>query len=70
VWGGPPGDPDTGAFTWYDLNNPGIISIPMGFLGCIVGTLLSSERSTERTFHELFVRSETGLGAEKALSRH
>ena len=34
VWGGPPGAPDTGAFTWYDLNNPGIISIPMGFLGC------------------------------------
>jgi cation/acetate symporter len=67
VWGGPPGAPDTGAFTWYDLNNPGIISIPLGFLGCIVGTLLSRERKTERTFHELYVRSETGLGAEKAL---
>jgi cation/acetate symporter len=67
VWGGPPGAPDTGAFTWYDLNNPGIISIPLGFLGCIVGTLLSRERKAERTFHELNVRSETGLGAEKAL---
>ncbi|HYY84415.1 MAG TPA: sodium/solute symporter [Beijerinckiaceae bacterium] len=67
VWGGPPGEPDTGAFTWYDLNNPGIISIPLGFLGCIVGTLLSRERKAERTFHELYVRSETGLGAEKAL---
>jgi cation/acetate symporter len=70
VWTGPPGAPDTGAFTWYDLNNPGIISIPMGFLGCIVGTLLSTERANERTYHELFVRSETGLGAEKALSGH
>src|SRR3954447_5051131 len=67
VWGGPPGAPDTGAFTWYDLNNPGIISIPLGFLGCIVGTLLSRERKAERTFHELHVRAETGLGAEKAL---
>src|SRR6187200_676224 len=69
VWGGPPGAPDTGAFTWYDLNNPGIISIPLGFLGCIVGTLLSSERETEHTFHELHVRSETGLGAERAVAR-
>jgi cation/acetate symporter len=69
VWGGPPGEPDTGAFTWYDLNNPGIISIPLGFLGCIAGTLLSRRREEERTFDELLVRSETGLGAEKELER-
>ncbi len=68
VWGGAPGAPNTGAFDWYDLNNPGIISIPLGFLGCIVGTLLSSERGNEREFHELYVRSETGLGAEKAIT--
>jgi cation/acetate symporter len=67
VWGGPPGAPDTGAFDWYDLNNPGIISIPLGFLGCIAGTLLSKRREEERTFGELYVRSETGLGAEEAL---
>ena len=46
------------------------MSIPLGFLGCILGTLVSSERRAERSFHELFVRSETGLGAEKALSGH
>ncbi|HEX6743267.1 MAG TPA: sodium/solute symporter [Solirubrobacteraceae bacterium] len=68
VWGGPPGAPDTGAFTWYDLNNPGLISIPLGFAGCILGTLLSTERETERSFHELHVRSETGLGAERAVA--
>ncbi|MBA2516072.1 MAG: cation/acetate symporter ActP [Solirubrobacterales bacterium] len=68
VWGGAPGAPDTGAFKWYDLNNPGIISIPMGFLGCFLGTVLSKERGAERSFHELYVRSETGLGAEKAAS--
>jgi cation/acetate symporter len=67
VWGGPPGAPDTGAFTWYDLNNPGIISIPLGFIGCIAGTLLSRQRAEERTFEELYVRSETGLGAERVL---
>jgi cation/acetate symporter len=46
------------------------VSIPLGFLGCILGTLLSHERGAERSFHELFVRSETGLGAEKALTGH
>ena len=70
VWGGPPGAPDTGAFAWYDLNNPGLISIPLGFLGCWLGTVLSTERGAERSFHELYVRSETGLGAEKALAEH
>jgi len=66
VWGGPPGAPDSGAFTWYDLNNPGLISIPLGFFGCWLGTVLSKERGAERSFHELYVRSETGLGAERA----
>ena len=66
VWGGAPGAPDTGAFKWYDLNNPGLISIPLGFIGCYLGTVLSKERGAERSFHELYVRSETGLGAERA----
>jgi cation/acetate symporter len=38
----------------------------MGFIGCWLGTMLSHERETERQFDELFVRSETGLGAEQA----
>jgi cation/acetate symporter len=70
VWSGPPGAPDTGAFKWWDLNNPGIVSIPMGFLGCYLGTVLSKERGNERSFHELRVRSETGLGSERALVEH
>jgi cation/acetate symporter len=64
VWSGPEGT--EGAFAFYDLKNPGIISIPLGFLACYLGTVLSSERGAERSFHELYVRSETGLGAEKA----
>src|SRR5215203_2886137 len=62
VWPGP--DSEGGAFSWYDLANPGIISIPLGFIGCWLGTVLSKERVEERTFDELYVRSETGLGAE------
>ena len=42
VW--PGADSDTGSPVGWTLANPGIISIPLGFLGCILGTLLSSER--------------------------
>ena len=45
---------------------PGIISVPLGFLGCFVGTMLTrKEEVAERSFDELYVRSETGLGAEQ-----
>ena len=51
------------------LTQPAIISVPIGVLGCIVGTLLSGrEAKAERGFPELRVRSETGLGAEMPLN--
>jgi cation/acetate symporter len=51
-----------------ELTQPGIISIPLGFIGCIAGTLLSKEETkAERQFEELHVRAETGLGAERPL---
>jgi cation/acetate symporter len=51
----------------FPLENPGIISIPLGFLGAIVGTLLKRELAAEAKFAELTVRANTGLGAEKAV---
>jgi cation/acetate symporter len=62
VWPGP--DSEGGALGFYDLANPGIVSIPLGFIGCWLGTVLSREEVAERSFDELYVRSETGLGAE------
>jgi cation/acetate symporter len=62
VW--PGADSEGGALGFYDLANPGIVSIPLGFIGCWLGTMLSREERAERSFDELFVRSETGLGAE------
>jgi hypothetical protein len=47
-----------------------IFSIPLGFFGCWLGTVLSREGRAEETYHELEVRSETGLGAEQALVSH
>jgi cation/acetate symporter len=68
VW--PGADTVTGSPIGWELANPGILSIPLGFIGCWLGTVLSTERGAERTYHELYVRSETGLGAEKALVHH
>jgi cation/acetate symporter len=65
VW--PGADAEGGLFSFYDLANPAIISVPLGFLGCYLGTVLSRKESrAERSFDELYVRSETGLGAEVA----
>ncbi|WP_059172441.1 cation acetate symporter [Bacillus sp. FJAT-27445] len=43
------------------LTNPGIVSIPMGFLAAFVGTLLSTKKEDARNFDEILVRANTGL---------
>jgi cation/acetate symporter len=58
VWPGP--DHEGAPFP---LQNPAIVTIPLGFAACWLGTVLSSARS-EKRFAELRVRSETGAGAE------
>jgi cation/acetate symporter len=59
--------PDVRADPIIELTQPAIISVPVGFLGCILGTLLGRpEPPREHSFDELFVRAETGLGAEQA----
>jgi cation/acetate symporter len=54
------------AKAWFPLDHPGIISIPLGFVGAILGTLVTHEPASQDKFNELLVRSNTGLGAEKA----
>jgi cation/acetate symporter len=51
----------------FPLENPGILSVPIGFLGAILGTYLgkTDPRAVQR-FEELEVRANTGLGSEKA----
>ena len=52
----------------FPLENPGILSIPLGFLGAVLGTLLSArDPEGEEKFAELQVRANTGLGSEKAV---
>ncbi len=51
----------------FPLENPGILSIPIGFIGAVLGTFLGKEdHQAEEKFLELQVRANTGLGAEKA----
>lgn len=50
----------------FPLENPGILSIPLGFLGAVIGTLLGREPGAEAKYDELLVRATTGLGSEKA----
>ena len=53
---------------WFPLENPGILSVPLGFLGAIVGSLLSDEQTSDSKFNELMVRANTGLGAEQSVA--
>jgi cation/acetate symporter len=75
VVSGKPVDPATGKslsmlqnvdFHWFALDNPGIISIPVGFLLGWLGTVTSKE-SNPAKFAEMEIRSLTGHGAEKAV---
>ncbi|MGH9629145.1 MAG: solute symporter family protein, partial [Bryobacteraceae bacterium] len=51
----------------FPLENPGIVSIPIGFLAAYFGSILSRDTSTEAKYTELLVRSNTGLEAEKPI---
>jgi cation/acetate symporter len=54
-------------WSWFPLANPGIISIPAGFLFGWLGTITSREPEAEEAYPELEVRSLTGAGAEVAV---
>jgi len=55
-------------FHWFPLSNPGIISIPAGFLLGFLGTVTSRRREDPAVAAEMEVRSLTGHGAEGATS--
>ena len=60
VWPGPDSQGSPSSLTF-----PGLVTIPIGFFGCWLGTMLCRRaRRHRRTYDELLVRSETGLGSE------
>ncbi|WP_282684772.1 MULTISPECIES: cation acetate symporter [unclassified Streptomyces] len=50
-------------FAWFPLENPGLISIPLGFLLGWIGSLVSKEKADSDKYAELEVKSLTGVGA-------
>ncbi len=54
-------------FSWFPLENPGIVSIPFAFLLGYVGSITSSEPEAEARYNELEVRALTGAGSERAV---
>ncbi len=54
----------------FPLDNPGLVSVPLGFLGCYLGTVLSGTRAREEraqgrqiSYEEIHVRSNTGISS-------
>ncbi len=50
----------------FELKNPGLISIPLGFLAVIIGSLLYRDKRADDMWDELYVRQNTGINAEGA----
>jgi len=48
----------------FPLENPAIVSVPLGFVAAVVAALLTGDPAAESSFHELTVRANTGYGAE------
>src|SRR5438309_10675364 len=52
----------------FALSNPGIVSIPLGFIfaiaGTYVGELFGGDQRAKAMYPEIAVRSQTGVGAE------
>ncbi|WP_310526329.1 cation acetate symporter [Nocardioides sp.] len=53
--------------SWFPLENPGIVSIPLAFFLGWLGTVTSNEPEAEARYNELEVRALTGAGAEVAV---
>ena len=50
----------------FPLKNPGIVSVPLGLIAAILGTLLFRDKRAEEMFDEVEVRQITGLGISRA----
>jgi cation/acetate symporter len=50
----------------FELRNPGLISIPIGFIAVLLGSLMYRDRRAQDMWDELYVRSNTGIGRAAA----
>src|SRR6202008_1996166 len=64
VWPGPDSQGSPSSLTF-----PGIVTIPIGFLGCWLGTMLGKPDEAEKTYEQRLIRSGLGVGAEAGPTR-
>jgi cation/acetate symporter len=57
-------------FSWFPLDNPGLVSIPLAFFLGWLGSVTDKEKPNVAKFAEMEVRSLTGAGAEKSVAVH
>ena len=50
----------------FKLKNPGLVSIPLGFLAVILGSLLYRDKRAEEMWNEVYARQNTGLLVSKS----
>ena len=66
VWNPQPG---MGIFTGdplFTMSNPTIFTVPLGFIGAYLGTVLSKEKEDKNKFAEVLFKSNTGYGISSA----
>jgi cation/acetate symporter len=52
----------------FPYDSPALFSMPLGFLGCVAGSLIWKNRMEAAKFEALYIRSQTGIGAEGAVA--
>jgi cation/acetate symporter len=62
VWNPEPGVAILVGEAIFPLSNPGIVSIPLGFIAAFIGTIVSSKKEDSKKFDEIVVKANTGLG--------
>lgn len=76
VVSGKPVDPATGRsasmvqgadFSWFPLDNPGLVSIPLSFLLGYLGSVTGRDAAADARYPEMEVRALSGAGAERAV---
>ena len=69
VWGPEPGAAILVGEAIFPLTNPGIVSIPLGFIAAFIGTIVSSKKEDAKKFDEILVKANTGVGVS-GVSNH
>ncbi|SFN06172.1 cation/acetate symporter [Pseudonocardia ammonioxydans] len=55
-------------FAWFPLSNPGLVSVPAGFLLGYLGSVLGRERPDDAGYAQISVRALTGAGLQRRVT--